>query len=262
MAMRDPVILALVFVFGAVFGSFINVLIYRIPRKMSLLKPPSTCPNCLTKIRYYDNIPILSFIILKGRCRHCRTKISSRYPMVELSAGLLAVLAIFVFGVTPKGGIAVFLTFIFIAVFFIDLEFTIIPDVFTLPGTVLGFCLSFIPGGFVSWKQSLIGLIVGGGVFLLVGLLGEFIFKKEALGFGDVKFAAMLGAFLGWQNLLLILVLASFLGSIVGITMIYLSGRKDKSSYIPFGPFLTISAWLAIYTGDIIIMAYRRFIGL
>ncbi len=259
--MKDPILLALVFILGITIGSFLNVLIYRLPRKLSLIRPSSKCPRCDSKIRFYDNIPIFSFLFLRGKCRACGGRIPFRYPMVEILAGLLSVAALYHFGITLGGLEALFLSLIFIAIFFIDLEFTVIPDVFTLPGVIIGFGLSFFPGGFVNWSQSLIGLLVGGGSFFLVGMLGEFLFKKEALGFGDVKFAAMLGAFLGWQNLILVLILASFLGSVVGIAMIYFSGKKGKSSYIPFGPFLVAGALIAVYFGNIIIKAYLDFIG-
>jgi leader peptidase (prepilin peptidase)/N-methyltransferase len=259
--MQDPVLLTLVFILGIIIGSFLNVLIYRLPRKLSLIRPSSECPQCGSKIRFYDNIPIFSFLFLRGKCRACGGRIPFRYPLVETLAGLLSVAALHRFGITLTGFEALFLSFIFISVFFIDLEFTIIPDIFTLPGMIIGFGLSFFPGGFINWNQCLIGLLVGGGSFFLVGLLGEFLFKKEALGFGDVKFAAMLGAFLGWQNLILVLILASFLGSVVGITMILVSGGKGKSSYIPFGPFLVVGALIAVYFGNIIIKAYLDFIG-
>ena len=259
--MRDPILLAIVLILGIAVGSFLNVLIYRLPRKLSLIKPSSKCPQCGSKIKFYDNIPIFSFLLLRGKCRACGGRISTRYPVVEALAGLLSVAALYHFGATLKSLEALFLSLVFIAIFFIDLEFTIIPDIFTLPGVIIGFSLSFFPGGFVNWNQSLIGLLVGGASFFLVGMLGEFLFKKEALGFGDVKFAAMLGAFLGWQNLILVLVLASFLGSVVGIAMIYFSGKKGKSSYIPFGPFLVVGALIAVYFGNIIIKAYLDFIG-
>ncbi len=260
--MSDPVVLAIVFIFGITFGSFLNVLIYRIPKKKSIVSPPSSCPGCGTDIRFYDNIPIISFLILGGKCRNCRGKISFRYPFIEFLAGIVSVFAIFYFGLTVKGFEAAFLSLLFIAIFFIDLDHTIIPDVFTLPGILLGFAVSFAPNSFISWDESLIGIAVGGGSFMLVGLLGEFIFKKEALGFGDVKYAAMAGAFLGWKNLLLMLIIASFLGSIIGILLIVLSRKKGKSTYIPFGPFLTAGALIAMYFGDALIQAYLDLIGL
>jgi leader peptidase (prepilin peptidase)/N-methyltransferase len=259
--MNDPVILIFTALVGLAFGSFLNVLIYRIPRKKSIVSPPSSCPGCANPIKFYDNIPLISYVILKGKCRHCQTKISLIYPLIELLTAFSAVLAVYIFGLTVQGFITVYLSFVFIAVFFIDLEFTIIPDVFTLPGIIIGFAVSFIPGSFVSWSESLIGIAVGGGAFILVGIIGELIFKKEALGFGDVKLAAMFGAFLGWQKLLLILLISSFFGSVIGVIYMYLTSKKGKSSYIPYGPFLVIGAWISIYLGDLIIKSYLQFIG-
>jgi leader peptidase (prepilin peptidase)/N-methyltransferase len=258
--MHDPFLLALIFLFAIAFGSFINVLIYRLPRKISLVSPGSHCPKCNNPIKYYDNIPILSFILLRGKCRNCGARISFRYPLVELLSGVLVVLSFYHFGLTITGVEAAFLSLIFIPVFFIDLDFRIIPDFFTLPGIVIGLAMSFLPGAFIGWKESVIGLIVGGGVFFLVGLVGEFAFKKEAMGFGDVKFAAMLGAFLGWKILLLVLITGSFLGSVVGVAIIILSKSKNKSSYVPFGPFLVAAAFISIYFGNDIINAYLNFV--
>jgi len=260
--MKDPVILTLVFLFGISFGSFLNVLIFRLPRKESLVKPPSKCPDCGSRIRFFDNIPIISYIILGGKCRRCKKSISLRYPFIEILSGLLTVFAIYSFGFSIKGIEAAYLSLIFLAIFFIDLDYTIIPDVFTLSGIVIGFAVSLFPDSIIGWKHSLIGIAVGGGAFTLVGILGEFIFKKEALGFGDVKYAAMVGAFLGWKNLVLMLIIASFLGSVIGISLIYLSGKKGKSTYIPFGPFLTIGAWISIYFGEYLIEAYLDLVGI
>lgn len=259
--MKDPVILFFVFIFGVAFGSFINVLIYRLPRKESLIKPASKCPSCGAGIRFYDNIPIVSYLVLRGKCRNCNNKISLRYPLVEIMAGLLAVFAVYSFGFSVKGIEVAVLSLVFLAIFFIDLDFTIIPDSITYPGIPIGLAVSFIPGAMVGWVHSIIGLVVGGGAFMLVGLLGELIFKKEALGFGDVKYAAMVGAFLGWKKLLLMLIIASFLGSVIGIALILASRKKKESTYIPFGPFLTVGALISIYFGEIIIRAYLRLIG-
>lgn len=260
--MKDPVILIFVFLFGISFGSFLNVLIYRLPAKQSLTKPPSKCPKCNSRIRFYDNIPIISYIILGGKCRHCKKPISPRYPAIEILSGLLAVLAIYSYGFSVKGIEVVYLSLIFLAIFFIDLDHTIIPDVFTLSGIVIGLAISFVPGSIVGWKHSLIGIAVGGGSFMLVGIAGEFIFKKEALGFGDVKYAAMVGAFLGWKNLVLMLLVASFLGSVIGLALIYFKAKKGQPTYIPFGPFLTIGAWVSIYFGETLIRAYLSLVGL
>lgn len=260
--MKDPVLLILIFLFGISFGSFLNVLIYRLPSKQSLIKPPSRCPQCGSRIRFYDNIPIISYILLKGRCRNCQKRISLRYPAVEIVSGLLTVYSIYNFGLSVKGIEVVYLSLVFLAIFFIDLDHTIIPDIFTLSGIVIGLGVSFLPGAIVGWKHSLIGLAVGGGSFMLVGFAGEFIFKKEALGFGDVKYAAMVGTFLGWKNLLVMLLIASFLGSIIGLALIYFKAKKGKPTYIPFGPFLTIGAWISIYFGETLIRAYLSLVGL
>ena len=159
--MKDPVILVLVFLFGISFGSFLNVLIYRLPLKISLIKPPSKCPECDTPIRFYDNIPVISYVILGGKCRHCKKNISLRYPVIEILSGLLTVYAIYSFGFTLKGIEVVFLSLVFLAIFFIDLDHTIIPDVFTIPGVIIGIAVSLLPGAMVGWKQSLIGMAEG-----------------------------------------------------------------------------------------------------
>lgn len=259
--MHDPFILTLVTLFGLAIGSFLNVVIYRLPLGKSLIRPTSSCPQCGEPIKPYDNIPIISYIILKGRCRNCGERISPRYVLVESISGAAALLAILYFGLNVRGIETAILSFVFIAIFFIDLDHTIIPDLFTIPGIVIGLGVSFIPGAFVNWSQALLGALIGGGAFFLVGTVGRLVFRKEALGLGDVKFAAMLGAFIGWMNLLLVLVLASFFGSLVGIALIVLS-KKGKRSYIPFGPFLVAGAWLTIYFGDQIIRAYLQFVGL
>jgi leader peptidase (prepilin peptidase) / N-methyltransferase len=257
--MHDLVLLIPVFLFGIIFGSFLNVLIYRLPLELSIVSPPSHCPKCDQPIRFYDNIPILSYLILGGICRHCRATISIRYPLVELSAGILAVIAIYHFGLTIRGFEAAFLSLLFVPIFMIDLDHRIIPNSLDLPWIVVGFAISFIPGAFIGWKESLIGIVVGGGLFALVMWLGGIVFKKEAMGLGDVKLAAMLGAFLGWQNILLILVLSSFLGSVIGVLLIVLSRKKDSSTVVPFGPFLVAAALIAIYFGHAIITIYWNF---
>jgi leader peptidase (prepilin peptidase) / N-methyltransferase len=260
--MHDPVLLSLVFLFGISFGSFFNVLIYRLPNEMSLSKPSSHCPKCKHKIRFYENVPILSFIFLRGRCSNCKTRISWRYPLVEALGGILSVISIYHFGFSIRGFETALLSLIFIPIFFIDLEHRIIPNSLDLPWIPIGLICSIFAGAIVDWLGSAIGIIVGGGLFFLVMKLGEVAFKKEAMGFGDVKLAAMLGAFMGWKNILLILVIGSFLGSVVGVTIILLSKKSGKSTYIPFGPFLVLASLIALYYGDAIIKAYRAFAGI
>jgi len=254
--MNDPFILTIIFLFGVALGSFLNVLIYRLPRDLSIVSPPSSCPQCRNRIAFYDNIPILSYLILSGKCRKCGYKIPFRYFIVEFISGAVCVIAIWKFGISMQGLISTFLLLSFIAIFFIDLEFQIIPNVFTIPGIIIGFSASITNYAFVDWRHSLLGIIIGGVLFFLVGYFGQLVFKKEALGFGDVKLAAMLGAFMGWKNVLLILVIGSFLGSIVGISLILMAGKKGRSSYVPFGPFLVAAAAIAMFWGEKIIRAY------
>jgi leader peptidase (prepilin peptidase)/N-methyltransferase len=254
--MNDPVILIIVFLFGATLGSFLNVLIYRLPRDLSIVSPPSSCPQCQAKIAYYDNIPLISYLILLGKCRRCGHGIPFRYFMVELTAAVVSVISIWHFGISLQGFLAAFLLLSFIAIFFIDLEFQIIPNVFTIPGVLIGLAASFTGYAFVDWRQSLLGAAIGGLLFFLVGYFGQLAFKKEAMGFGDVKLAAMLGAFLGWKSVLLTLVIASFFGSIVGIALILIAGKKGRSSYVPFGPFLVVGATIALFWGEKIVKAY------
>jgi leader peptidase (prepilin peptidase)/N-methyltransferase len=253
--MQYPLVYYLfVFTFGAVVGSFLNVCIYRLPRRESIVFPSSRCTSCGAAIRPYDNIPILSYLILGGRCRSCKTGISPIYPVVEL---INALITLFLF---IKLGFS--LSFLFLLVFcwalvvitFIDLEHQIIPDVISLPGIVIGFASSFfLP--WLSWKSSLIGIIVGGGSLLLVASAYQWITKKEGMGGGDVKLLAMMGAFLGWISIPFIIFASSLVGSFVGITLMLVQ-KKDSKLAIPFGPFLAFGAVLYIFYGRQIIHWY------
>ncbi|KPL03952.1 MAG: hypothetical protein AMJ90_02525 [candidate division Zixibacteria bacterium SM23_73_2] len=247
---------------GLAVGSFLNVCIYRLPLDKSILLPSSFCPKCKKKISSWDNIPVLSYILLKGRCRNCRARISFRYPLVEL---LTSFWFFFVFLKSGLGWESVALLFLgcsLIVIFFIDLQHKIIPDVITLPGVVLGILFSFlIPEK--SFINSLLGLFVGGGLFYLFAILGEAIFKRESLGGGDIKLALMLGAFLGWEKILLVFFLAAILGSIIGILFMFLSQKVRKEKIIPFGPFLALAAFLGILWGEKLIRYYLdTFLGL
>lgn len=242
---------------GLALGSFLNVCIYRIPLKKSILFPNSFCPKCGTKIRYQDNIPLISFILLKGRCRKCKEKISLQYPLVEFITSALLVLAYLRFGLTWDFAARGILILFMILTFFIDLKHRIIPDVLTLPGIVIGFILSFLVKS-PTFLNSLLGILVGGGLFYLSAVLGELIFKKESMGGGDIKLAMMLGAFLGWQKILLVLLLSAFLGSFIGVIALFLSKDVKKTRTIPFGPFLALGAVITIFFGDAMISAYLR----
>lgn len=247
--------------FGLTVGSFLNVCIYRIPSGKSILFPSSFCPKCKKKILSRDNIPLLSYILLKGRCRNCKTKISVRYPLVELLSALLFFSIFLKSGFSWESLAYVFLGSSLIVIFFIDLEHRIIPDVITLPGIGVGLAFSFLVPE-MNVVNSLIGLLVGGGLFFLFAMLGEAIFKKESLGGGDIKLAGMLGAFLGWEKILLVFFLSAILGSIIGIIFMFFSEEVRKKKIIPFGPFLAIATFLGIFWGEKLIRFYlETFIG-
>jgi leader peptidase (prepilin peptidase) / N-methyltransferase len=251
------------FILGAVVGSFLNVCICRMPNDESIVSPPSHCPKCNYQIRWYDNIPILSYLFLKGRCRGCGERISPQYPLVELINGLLA-LALFLKFDTglPQDlfGASGFLFLVFflfcsalVVVTFIDLEHQIIPDAITLPGIVIGFAVSFFTP--LGWLNSLIGIIAGGGSLLLVASLYELLTKKEGMGGGDVKLLAMMGAFFGWKAILFIVFASSLFGSVIGVALM-VAQKKDSKLAIPFGPFLAGAAVLYLFYGPQIINWY------
>ena len=242
------------FIFGAVVGSFLNVCIYRLPAGKSIAFPPSACPQCQTAIRWYDNVPIVSFLLLRGKCRSCGATIAWRYPLVELLNGLLTAALMLRFG--PTLTFAVFFVFCssLVVITFIDLDHQIIPDVISLPGIGIGFLFSFfLP--WLSWSNSLLGILAGGGSLLLVAYGYQFLTGKEGMGGGDVKLLAMMGAFLGWRSILFIIFAASLVGSVIGITVM-LAQKKDAKLAIPFGPFLAFGAVLYIFFGKQIILWY------
>lgn len=256
MLVFQPVIFV-VFIFGAVVGSFLNVCILRIPEGESVIHPPSHCPKCKAPIAFYDNIPFFSYLILRGRCRACRERISPRYFAVELLTAAMTVALFYNFGLGP----AFFSSFIFVAalivISFIDLDVMIIPDVISLPGIVLGLVFSLV-GRYViddpfeiipSPLSSLIGLVVGGGFLLAVGWIYAMFTKVEGMGGGDIKLFAMIGAFLGWQSLLGTLLFASLGGSVIGLTVMLVKGVGRRYP-IPFGPFLCLGALLHLFFGQ------------
>jgi len=253
----STIIIVLISVIGLTVGSFLNVCIYRIPNKKSILFPGSLCPKCGTKICFCDNIPLLSYIILKGKCRACQAKISLQYPLVELVTAALLVIAYLRFGLTWDFAARGILILLMILTFFIDLKHRIIPDVLTLPGVILGFLLSFLVDS-PSVLSSALGAIAGGVIFYLAAVLGEALFKKESMGGGDIKLAMLLGAFLGWKNLILVFFLSAFFGTLIGGAALFFSKQVKKTRTIPFGPFLALAAVIAIFVGDAIISAYLR----
>ena len=243
-----------VFLFGICVGSFLNVCIYRLPESKSIVHPRSMCPGCGTLIRFYDNIPILSYMLLRGKCRHCGARISFRYPVVEFISGIFAVGVFWKFGLGLES--LIYFTFIatLLVITFIDIDHQIIPDVISLPGIPLFFAASFaLPS--VSWVESLVGILIGGGSLWLVAQLYYLLTRKEGMGGGDIKLLAMMGAIIGWRGVLFTIFTASAVGTIAGLLVILKAGKSMKLK-IPFGPFLAIGAIAYIFFGPQLIAWY------
>jgi leader peptidase (prepilin peptidase)/N-methyltransferase len=243
-------------VFGACIGSFLNVVIYRLPLGQSIVSPPSRCPKCGYQLRWHDNLPIFGWVLLGGRCRKCKNPISIQYPIVELVTALLFVLVVWL---TPPGPLMVsrlLFVCILIALFGIDLEHQILPNSITLPGIVAGVLLSFIaPPG---WRDALLGVLLGAGI--LYAIAGAYYLwrREEGLGMGDVKMLAMIGAFLGWKAVLVTMVLSSFSGAAIGLSLIA-AQRAGMKLALPFGTFLAIGALVAMLVGEPLVTWYAGF---
>lgn len=238
-------IVAIAGLVGALIGSFLNVCIYRLPRQESVVWPASHCTVCGLQIAYYDNIPLFSYGILRGRCRGCGSSISIQYPMVELVTAIGYGLIVMYFGVT---GTAFVYTLLFSALIVItgtDLSHQVIPDAITLPGLIVGVLSAavILPLGILN---SLAGVAVGGGLLWGLAWVSPYLFGKEGMGGGDIKLMAMVGAFLGWKPVLLAIMLGSLIGSIVGVTLIALR-VMNRNEYLPFGPFLAVGSLVALF---------------
>ena len=262
----DPInILLVIFFFlsGACVGSFLNVCIVRLPQEKSIVHPPSHCPTCKKNILWYDNIPLISFLLLKGRCRHCQAKISWRYFFVEFLTAILFVTFFMHFGLQKILVPYLFIIACFIVIIFVDFEHRIIPDEVSLGGLAAGLIFSFfIPemhgvtlgqNGFLmsdlkSLGLSLLGAFVGGGIIFIMAIIGDWIFKKESMGGGDIKLLAMIGAFLGWDMAILTFFIAPIFGAVFGI----IEKIRTKESTIAYGPFLVLGAIICLFWGDII----------
>ncbi len=237
--------IVLVFVFGLVVGSFLNVCIYRIPRGKSIVYPPSSCPVCGARIKWYDNIPVLSYILLRGRCRNCKAKISPVYPIVELLSAVYTVLIYLKFGLTVDFAFYLIFGYMLIVGSFIDLFHYIIPDRISLGLAVIGLLFGLYRHALI---HSVVGFAFGFVLLLFVAVLGKAIFKKEAMGGGDIKLLGALGTFIGIKGVLFTLFVSSFLGSFVGIVLMAL-GKANMSQRIPFGPYLSLSAIVYVFVG-------------
>jgi leader peptidase (prepilin peptidase)/N-methyltransferase len=239
---------------GLLIGSFVNVVIARVPERRSLWSPGSACPSCGAAIAWYDNIPILSFLALRGRCRACAAPILWRYPLVEAITAALFAAAALRFGATVDAGVAAALLAVLVALTAIDLERQIIPDVISLPGILAG-ALANLATGRVPWLESLMGIIVGGGVFFVIILA-----SGGGMGAGDMKLGAMLGAFLGWKIVLLSILAAVVVGGIVAVALMA-SGRRGRKDPIPFGPFLAAGGASGLLWGERVLHWYLSGFG-
>jgi len=248
----------IVFIFGAIVGSFLNVCIYRLPRDKSIIVPNSFCPHCEKPIKYYDNVPILSYIILRGKCRYCNAKISIKYPIVEFITASLFTLLYEINGLSLELPVMMLFVALLIVISFIDLEFQIIPDVLSIGGLTAGFLLSFTRPVF-GFLDALYGILLGGGVLFAIAYGYQLLRKREGMGGGDIKLLGMIGAFCGIRGVLFSLMAGSLIGTLVGLPLMIVK-KKDTKYAIPFGPFLSLGALLFVFAGDRIIYEFIGFL--
>lgn len=290
---NTPILIGVIFIFGLLVGSFLNVVIFRYPitlfrewesmakevliergfkltppaepfdkqpEKFNLVVPRSACPSCGHKITSLENIPLVSYLVLKGKCRECKTSISIRYPFVELLTGVCFAVAAQHFGFGWPLAAILLITAYFIAMSFIDIDHQILPDTMTLPLVWFALVCSFQPL-FIPLEKAVLGALVGYLSLWSVYWLFKLITGKEGMGHGDFKLLAVIGALVGWQQVGLVIVLSAGVGAIIGGLMMVIQG-KDKGTKIPFGPYLAVAGWITLLWGDIIIDAYMRFSGL
>lgn len=253
-------ILILSALFGAIIGSFLNVVILRLPDPdQSIVFPASHCPKCNTTLHWYENIPILSYTFLLGRCRQCHARISLQYPVVELLTALITTALVhrFQFSVATAGYFVFSISLIIII--FIDIRLQIIPDVISLPGIVLGFLFALLSDT-VTWQSSIIGILVGGGVLYAIALFYTLLRKIDGMGGGDIKLLAMIGAWLGWQSLPFVILMSSTTGSIIGLIAMCRQ-KKGGQTRIPFGPFLSLAALTYVFFSERIYYFYTLYLS-
>lgn len=262
------VIYAYVLIFGLLIGSFLNVCIYRMPREESVVVAPSHCTGCGTRIKPYDLIPVLSFIILRGKCRSCGAKVSWRYPLIELLTGAVFCVLLYFFGLTADFAAMIFMMSILIATFFIDLEHQIIPDELVIAGLVGGAILFvyniFYPVSYFGdrhWWNPLLGMVLGAGIVTLIIIIGAKFYGEDAMGGGDMKIFAPIGLFLGWKMTLIALFLSIVLGGVISGLLLLFKIRKGKDP-IPFGPFIVLGTFITMLWGWDILLWYLSRSGL
>lgn len=252
----ELIIYILLFLFGLITGSFLNVCIYRLPRRLSIILPASHCPECGEPVRALYNIPVAGYIFLRGRCRDCGSRISVRYPLVESLNGLLYLLVFWRYGLSLSTLFFICYTSALIVITFIDLEFQIIPDSITLPGTLIAFLGGaflvadpFSRGSMLGFAQSAAGLLAGYGLFFSIAVLSEMIIGREAMGGGDIKMMAMVGAITGWKGVLFTTFIGSLTGSVIGVGLMVMKGQGRRAK-IPFGPFLSFASLVSLLCGQ------------
>jgi len=250
----DALALAGAALLGLCLGSFLNVCILRLPHEQSLLRPPSSCPKCRRPIAWRDNIPVVSWLLLKGRCRHCGARISVQYPVVEAAVGLLWLAAVLAYGATVQALAAGLLGTVLLGIAITDARHYLIPDAFTWGGLVLGLTLS-LWGGVDGFLQAVLGAVAGFALLFVVAQAGRWAFREEAMGGGDIKMMAMVGSFIGWKGVLLTV----FLGAVAG-SVVFLPLSLKRKRLVPFGVFLAVGAGVTFVAGDAIIQWYLQFL--
>lgn len=239
---------------GLIVGSYLNVVIYRLPRRISTVLPRSRCPACRAAIAPWDNVPVVSYLVLRGRCRHCGARITPRYPLVEAATSLFFLACVLAFGPTLEALAGGLFSALMVVLATIDAEHYILPDVITLPGIAAGLALS----PWLAWTRpaaSLVGAALGGGVLLAVWGGWYLLRREEGMGLGDVKMLALVGAFLGWKGMLVTLFFGSLSGALVGVTLLA-AGRGHLKTRLPFGTFLAFGALVALFAGPSIARSY------
>jgi leader peptidase (prepilin peptidase) / N-methyltransferase len=261
-SLEGPVWPLFALLLGLIVGSFANVCIHRLPLGISIVRPPSACPRCGAPIRSFDNIPLASYALLRGRCRKCQAPISLRYPAVEAANGLAYLVLGLGFGPTPRTGFSMAFFTALLVLGLIDLDHQILPDAVTLPGIAFGVVASLALGGVPGAVTSMASAVGGFLVMWAVASVARWHYGEEALGMGDWKMAAMLGAFLGWQKLLLAVLLGTAVGSLVGAALVLFRGVGGRHK-LPLGTFLALGGMAALVAGEPILVWYReRFFGL